>query len=585
MIEQISYRTDLGEVTAAMVQHGQTGLANLSGNSENGKVQTLRTVGGLELLVAIVSSSYRRQGVGHEAVAQVQQRIIEEIRASSANQASTALKDALRQANTGIFEDPQWRGGGITAVVVAIHGKRAYLAQVGNSRAYLIRGQQAVQISRDQVVDATIPPGAKLPNRISRGGAPDGLLRYLGKDRNLFVDTQVYLPDGAKKPFIDLEPGDGLILCSDGVIEGALRQDALLGKDFYSFFEHQPVEMVADRLSATSGRQHPDESRAVIVLKSDETAAPVPAVGAGSCLSQVGVIATILILSIALGLGAAFGLPALMNPRTAAVPNTGSSAAQPGFFSVDRADGLVEVTYPGKVPQPIAAGSLMEAKPGMQVTTAQGKSKFTLADGTAIYVDGSTNLTLKTISNPKSNQVLTTVILNGGQVLVDSTRAADGIATVVAMPEGVKGSANGMFIGASYRPDEKRLDVDCMVGGCQVSGATASRDLVTGQHSWVINGVVGGLDEARWAQWMSVCDADCPAQSQAAPPPLTTPTFVPTQSVPIPYLGADKPASRSMAQTGAGAKPVQPTGLAWAAVILFGAGSISLRSGGRRPGG
>jgi hypothetical protein len=226
-----------------------------------------------------------------------------------------------------------------------------------------------------------------------------------------------------------------------------------------------------------------------------------------------------------------------MNPKQAAVPNTGGNAAQAGYFSVDSADGLVEVTYPGQVAQPIAPGTLLEAKPGMQITTAQGKSKVTLADGTAIYVDASTSLTLKTISNPKSNQVVTTVILNGGQVLVDSTRAADGIATIVVLPGGVKGSANGMFIGATYQPGQKRLDVDCMVGGCQLSGASASRDLVTGQHSWITDGVVGGLDEARWALWMNACDADCPAQSQAAPPPLTTPTFVPTQSVPIPYLG------------------------------------------------
>ncbi len=537
MIEQVSYRTDLGEVTAARAQHGDTGLANLSGNNENGKVQTLRTVGGLELLVAVVGSSYHRPGVGHGVVDQVQQRILDEIRASSTNQVSTALKDALRQANTALFEDPQWRGGGITAIVVAIHGKRAYLGQVGNSRAYLVRGQQAVQMTRDQVVEQAFPPGVTLPARIAGPGEPDGLLRFLGKDRNLFVDTQVYLPDGVKKAFLDLEPEDGIILCSDGVVEGALRQDALLGKDFYSFFEHQPVEMIADRLSAVSERQRPDESHAVVVLKSDEMAAPVSALGAGSCLSQVGVIATILILSIALGLGAAFGLPALMNPKQAAVPNTGGNAAQAGFFSVDNADGLVEITYPGQVAQPIAPGTLLEAKPGMQISTAQGKSKITLADGTAIYVDASTSITLKTISNPKSNQVVTTVILNGGQVLVDSTRAADGIATVVALPGGVKGSTNGMFIGATYKPEQKRLDVDCMVGGCQVSGASASRDLVTGQHSWISDGVVGGLDEARWALWMNACDADCPAQSQAAPPPQTTPTFVPTQRVPIPYLG------------------------------------------------
>jgi hypothetical protein len=514
--------------------------------------------------------------------------ILDEIRASSTQNVPTVLKDALRQVNTALFSDTRWRGGGVTAVIAVIHGKRLYLAQVGNCRAYLIRNRKAVQITRDQMLGDTLPKGVTMPSRSAQPAGPDDLLRYLGKDRNLFVDAQVYLPDGVKRNSLDLEPDDGVVLCTNGVIERVLRQDALLGNDFFAYYEHQyyehqSAEMVAERLLSIYERQNPGESHTVIVLKSDETAAPVSTVGASSCLSQVGVIAILLILSIGLGLGAAFGLPALMNPKPAAIPNTSANLAQAGYISVETADGLVEVTYPGQIPQPMAPGTLLEAKPGMQITTSQGKAKITLADGTTIYVDKSTNVIFKTISNPKTSQTFTTVVLNSGAILVDSTRAADGVATVVTLPANVKGDTSGMFIGASYQPAKKRLDVDCMVGGCQISGATASRDLVTGQHSWVTDGVVGGLDQVRWTQWSNVCDADCPAQSQAVPAPQTTPTFVPTQSAPIPYLGTyprDDPAVQLPAGSANASQPgSKPPVVGWVTAFLAGAGGLIYGTG------
>jgi serine/threonine protein phosphatase PrpC len=536
MAEQIAYRTDLGVVAAAGAQHAHGLADNLKGSVENAKIQLLRTAGGLDLLVASVSGSVHRPTAGVETIAAIQQGIFDSIRASSDRNIPAVMKDALQQANNALFNSPAWRGGGLTTVLAVISGKRLYLSQVGNCRAYLVRDRHALLLTQDQTI------GSSQPDGITLSGASVDPPRYLGKDPNLAVDTQFHADEFARQNYMDLGPGDGVILCTDGVVDRVLRQDALLGENFFQYFESQPSDSIADRLISISARKYPSENHAAVVLKADDEAPPVTFAGAGSCLSQVGVIAAILILSIAFGLGAAFGIPALMNPKTSAsIPNTGANLAQPGFISVAEADGDALVTLPGQSAQNLVTGAMIEARPGSQITTTKGKTKLQLADGTIVYVNESSSLTLKEIADPRLNQPNTFLVLNGGGIMLDTTRTSDAVSVILTIPGTARGSAIGQFIGATFLPDQKRLDVDCLEGSCQIAGATASRDLMTGQRSSVTNGVVGSLESARWDQWANLCDSDCPFQSQAVSPtsaPVMTPTFVPTSSVPIPYLGA-----------------------------------------------
>jgi serine/threonine protein phosphatase PrpC len=526
MVEQIAYRTDLGVVAAARSQHTNGSIDQFKGSVENAKVQLLRTAGGLDLLVASVSGSVRRPTVSIESLDTIQQGIFDTIRVSTDRNIPVVLKDALQQANTSLFTDPQWRGGGLTTVIAVVYGKRLFLTQVGNCRAYLVRDRSALLLTQDRTIGVSEPDPQ----------------RYLGKDPNLVVDTQFHAAEYAKQNYMDLGPRDGILLCTDGVVDRVLRQDALLGEDFFQFFENQPSDSVADRLISISARKYPSENHATVVLKADDESQPVPFAGAGSCLSQVGVIAAILILSIVFGLGAAFGIPALMNPKSAStIPNTGANPAQPGFISVVEADGDAQVTYPGQTPQNMVTGAMLEAKPGSQITISKGKAKIQMADGTIVYIDQASSLNLKEIADPRLNQPNTLLVLNQGGMMLDTTRTSDAVSVLVTIPGTARGNAIGQFIGATFSPAQKRLDVDCLEGSCQIAGATASRDMMTGQRSSITNGVVGSLESARWDQWASLCDVDCPFQSQVTAPtaaPVITPTFVPTSIVPIPYLGA-----------------------------------------------
>jgi protein phosphatase len=81
---------------------------------------------------------------------------------------------------------------GTTCSGVLLHGGKAYVAHAGDSRVYLIRGEQIAQVTSDHVVS----PGSNI------------ITRSFGTEPSLEVD--------AIGP-IELEPGDIFILCTDGL--------------------------------------------------------------------------------------------------------------------------------------------------------------------------------------------------------------------------------------------------------------------------------------------------------------------------------------------------------------------------------
>lgn len=100
------------------------------------------------------------------------------------------LRAAIQTANFRAAQQCQGSGGASTLVAAVIAEGYLYLANVGDSRAYLIRNGQAFQLSRDHA---------------AAGGV---ITRALVADFNAQPD--IYPP-------YPLLPGDRLLLCSDGL--------------------------------------------------------------------------------------------------------------------------------------------------------------------------------------------------------------------------------------------------------------------------------------------------------------------------------------------------------------------------------
>jgi protein phosphatase len=131
--------------------------------------------------------------------------------------AAEALATAIREANQAILDraagDPGLYGMGTTVTAAAVAGDGyLQLAHVGDSRAYLLReGGGLAQLTTDHtVVGELVRRGRLTPEQAAIHPERSILTRAVGLDPRVPVD----LPDP-----LELQPGDQLLLCSDGLTE------------------------------------------------------------------------------------------------------------------------------------------------------------------------------------------------------------------------------------------------------------------------------------------------------------------------------------------------------------------------------
>src|SRR2546429_3398996 len=87
-----------------------------------------------------------------------------------------AVEAANRQIHTYAAAHPEVRGMGTTTTAVGVLGDRFFLSQVGDSRAYLIRQGQAVQLTKDQSL---------MQRLVEAGGLAGGGSAQSGRPHNI----------------------------------------------------------------------------------------------------------------------------------------------------------------------------------------------------------------------------------------------------------------------------------------------------------------------------------------------------------------------------------------------------------------
>jgi serine/threonine protein phosphatase PrpC len=132
--------------------------------------------------------------------------------------AGTTPIEALRAAadsvaatvhSMGSGADPAVAGMGSTVVLALVSGANLIVAHVGDSRAYLYRDTHLQQLTRDHTVVQRMVDAGMLSEEAARNH-PDAsvLSRAIGPEAH--VDIEI-------SPPVDLKPGDGVLLCSDGL--------------------------------------------------------------------------------------------------------------------------------------------------------------------------------------------------------------------------------------------------------------------------------------------------------------------------------------------------------------------------------
>ena len=159
----------------------------------------------------VVADGMGGHNAGDFASSHAVEILVDEIRKDADYNPVKVIRHAIETANTEIIEqaqkDESLRGMGTTMVVSTIVGQYAYVANVGDSRLYVVQGQ-IQQITKDHsLVQEMVRLGEISPEEARNHRDKNIITRALGAEKTVDID------------FFDLklEAGDTILMCSDGL--------------------------------------------------------------------------------------------------------------------------------------------------------------------------------------------------------------------------------------------------------------------------------------------------------------------------------------------------------------------------------
>ncbi|MEW5870557.1 MAG: protein phosphatase 2C domain-containing protein [Chloroflexota bacterium] len=219
---------------------------------EPGSLEDLRDSGSLY----VVADGVGGEAEGERASQYAAEKVKHEYYQNPGIEPGERLRQAMRQASRDIYDYAEGRGRhhrmATTLVAAVVRGEKLTVANVGDSRAYLMRGAQAWQITSDHTT-----VGEMLKNRLitedeaRRSKAKNRLTRSLGGESGVHVDLFEDIP---------LQAGDKILLCSDGLTRYALSTDLV------QFAAQATPEEVATRLVDFANQSGGVDNVSVIVV-------------------------------------------------------------------------------------------------------------------------------------------------------------------------------------------------------------------------------------------------------------------------------------------------------------------------------
>jgi serine/threonine protein phosphatase PrpC/uncharacterized protein YraI len=167
----------------------------------------------------------------------------------SAPDLSERLRRAIEATNADIYQHNARRaeGGGMATTLVAalIHGEDLVVANVGDSRGYLVRGDKISQLTRDHsLVAELMREGSISEEEAEAHPRRHVILRSLGMDEHVAVDLHRYT----------LRANDIVVLCSDGLTRYV--SDEELARTVAEHSPQQATHRLVDMANVRGGKDN-----------------------------------------------------------------------------------------------------------------------------------------------------------------------------------------------------------------------------------------------------------------------------------------------------------------------------------------
>jgi serine/threonine protein phosphatase PrpC len=212
-----------------------------------------------DLGLALVADGMGGAACGEVAAQMTIECIAEILGQPSPNGPVSALEAAITEANRRVWhhakQTHECNGMGTTIVAACWRGDRLAIANVGDSRAYLLRQEQLTQLSYDQSLVNELRHNLGLSDeQIKRYANRNVLTQAIGTAENVAIRTNE----------LDFGPGDVVMLCSDG-LHGIVPDEEIL--DILT----QPVvlELQLTRLIDAAKRAGGNDNITIAVIRYD----------------------------------------------------------------------------------------------------------------------------------------------------------------------------------------------------------------------------------------------------------------------------------------------------------------------------
>jgi len=167
-----------------------------------------------------------------------------------------AVKIAGRRIHQKGNEQNEYQGMGTTAVVVWIVEERAYIANVGDSRVYMLRDGSYRQVTRDHsLIAEKLQHGLITEEEAKNHRMRNVITRSLGYQEEVDVDIDR----------VELQTGDLFLLCSDGLSEHVEDQEMA------DHLQENPLQDALKRLVALACERGGEDNITMVAVQIEET--------------------------------------------------------------------------------------------------------------------------------------------------------------------------------------------------------------------------------------------------------------------------------------------------------------------------
>jgi protein phosphatase len=220
-----------------VIQVGSRSAQGLRPNNED------RYLADLEKHLFLVADGMGGQDYGERAsslAVEIIPRVVQD-RLAAHHDASRAVQQALDEANQAIIHAGKHQAAGrrmgTTAVLALRQADQVYVAGLGDSRAYLVRGGRVEQLTTDHTLaDALERNGTLTPDQARQSYLRNFLYKFLGCAE---------MTEGAEVSPFTPEAGDRLVLASDGLTNHITPDDLRAGAARYADMQEWADALVA----------------------------------------------------------------------------------------------------------------------------------------------------------------------------------------------------------------------------------------------------------------------------------------------------------------------------------------------------